>query len=239
MDYMIEILTRDFFLIENGHHNRDSVLILLGGSFICSVSGKEFVASENDICIFHAEDVFRRKILEPIRAIYIQFEPFPCPLPTGILKTSDPLRKESSIAHLTRAVLEENRQEIEHYMRDILILHQMAERESIHDETVQRCITCFHQRYAEHIDLNMLSAELAISKHGLIRKFKRVTQKTPIEYLTSVRIARAKELLTNSTRSVGEIAEQCGFDDMCYFSRCYKKKFGDSPLKSRLKKQIN
>ena len=50
-----------------------------------------------------------------------------------------------------------------------------------------------------------------------------------IEYLTNVRMDRAKELLDNSDLSMKEICAMCGYTDPNYFSRSFKKNVGVTP----------
>lgn len=50
-----------------------------------------------------------------------------------------------------------------------------------------------------------------------------------IEYLTDVRMEKAKELLRNSSKSIKEICLEVGYADSSYFSRIFKKNVGVSP----------
>lgn len=66
------------------------------------------------------------------------------------------------------------------------------------------------------------------------RSFKTKTQKTPHNYLIDLRIYRAKQLLViNSYESIENISLKCGFRDSFYFSTCFKKHTGLSPLQYR------
>lgn len=66
------------------------------------------------------------------------------------------------------------------------------------------------------------------------RRFKLKTKKTPHDYLIEFRIDRAKQLLIiNTQESIENIAIKCGFSDSFYFSTCFKKHVGFSPLQYR------
>jgi YesN/AraC family two-component response regulator len=52
-------------------------------------------------------------------------------------------------------------------------------------------------------------------------------------YVISVRMLHAIKLLENTTLSIGEIAEECGFCDLAYFSQYFKKYFGKNPTEYR------
>jgi len=66
------------------------------------------------------------------------------------------------------------------------------------------------------------------------RCFKAETQKTPLAYLTDLRMDRAKKLLVMpSCESIEIISAKCGFRDSFYFSSCFKKHTGLSPLPYR------
>lgn len=68
------------------------------------------------------------------------------------------------------------------------------------------------------------------------RCFKAETNKTPLTYLTELRIDRAQQLLMMPTyESIETISAKCGFGDSFYFSTCFKKHTGLSPLQYRKK----
>lgn len=68
----------------------------------------------------------------------------------------------------------------------------------------------------------------------LRRLFKNEFDETPLEYITRLRINQAKVLLVQDNfRGVGDVSRQCGFSDSFYFSSCFKKHTGLSPLQYR------
>lgn len=79
-------------------------------------------------------------------------------------------------------------------------------------------------------DLTKLTS---MSKSGLMRQFRLYMGTTPYSYLLSCRITQAKELLSLTDLSVGEIAEQVGFRDESNFSARFTSLTGISPLQYR------
>ncbi len=230
MKFLSEIINRENFVIEYGSHVRDSIIIVLEGQFECTIHGDFFTAQRGDICVFRRDTLFDRHVLQSLKCVYIQFEEFPVPLQSGLLKTTDLIRTQNTILHLTRAVEEQNRELTEHFIRDILLLHRSPRSAPVPtDPIVSGCIALFNARMAENITLDLLAETFSISKQGLIRKFKQRTRKTPMEYLNFTRINQSKLLLRDSSLAVGDIALQCGFDNVYYFSNCFKRATGLSP----------
>jgi two-component system, response regulator YesN len=92
----------------------------------------------------------------------------------------------------------------------------------------------------EFIVKNYLISELKvedISKHVFINyshlcyTFKKETGKTIIEYLTEVRIKKAKEIIDGGNLVIQDVADKVGYEESNYFSRCFKKYYGLSPSK--------
>lgn len=81
----------------------------------------------------------------------------------------------------------------------------------------------------------------ALEKYGynpdyLRRSFKKHTSLSPLSYLNSLRIEKAKELLVfEHFLSVDQVAARCGFNDSFYFSTAFKRHVGESPLKYKKK----
>jgi signal transduction histidine kinase/CheY-like chemotaxis protein len=81
----------------------------------------------------------------------------------------------------------------------------------------------------EGFDIHRLSNEMAMSRTQLYRKFRSLTNMTITEYLRSLRLHRAKELLHDSVLTVAETAYRTGFRNVSHFSRVFKREFGENP----------
>lgn len=80
------------------------------------------------------------------------------------------------------------------------------------------------------------SAELAknlfISDSQIYRKIRAITGKSTAVFIRSIRLKYAKELLSNTDKTVSEVAYEAGFNDPSWFSRAFKNEFGASPSSS-------
>ena len=68
-----------------------------------------------------------------------------------------------------------------------------------------------------------------MSEANFRRRFHEYTQQTPIEYRNNVRLNHARMKLQSGLYNVSEVAEDCGFTNLSFFTRLYKKKFGHTP----------
>ena len=79
-------------------------------------------------------------------------------------------------------------------------------------------------------DVNSLAKELNLSRSALFRKFRELDNVTPNEIIQEIRLKKSMELIQQSDLTIAEIAYMVGFDDARYFSTCFKKYFGKTPV---------
>lgn len=84
------------------------------------------------------------------------------------------------------------------------------------------------RNYSDHIDLGNISDEAYFSKFHFIRLFKNAYGKTPHQYLTSVRIEKAKQMLQLG-KTVSFTCNALSFESLGSFSRLFKQIVGISP----------
>lgn len=70
-----------------------------------------------------------------------------------------------------------------------------------------------------------------VSEYHFIKKFKKETGLTPLQYKTKILVSKAIELLETTNLNISEISRTLGFADSLYFSRVFKKETGVSPKK--------
>jgi len=87
---------------------------------------------------------------------------------------------------------------------------------------------------ARPTDTSDIAREVGLSERTFRREFKRHTGLSPHQYCLQLRMTQARRWLTESSMSIKEIAADCGFQDVQYFSRLFKKKVGLSPAYFRM-----
>lgn len=100
---------------------------------------------------------------------------------------------------------------------------------SKHRQVVDFMTQYIHEHYAEEVTLAELSEKIYISRNHLSIIFKNITGETFNNYLTRVRIEKARELLLERNMLVYEVAERVGYKNVPYFSTLFKKITGLNP----------
>lgn len=100
---------------------------------------------------------------------------------------------------------------------------------------LNRVLEFMYQNLVSDITLDELAGVACLSVFHFARAFKLATGSAPVQYLTDLRIARAKALLTDLSISVEDVAFSTGFSSGTNFARAFKKSVGLSPTQYRSK----
>lgn len=90
------------------------------------------------------------------------------------------------------------------------------------------------KNYEEPIKLSDVAALVNMSESAFSHFFKKKTNTTFIDYITNLRIARACQMLTETSHTVAEICYTVGFNNLSNFIRIFKKKKGSTPNEYRV-----
>lgn len=113
-----------------------------------------------------------------------------------------------------------------------MILNQLYNHE---DDSLKKLQKYVEQNYDKEILVGDLAKKFAFSPRTLVRKFKKNTGITPLEYIQQVRIEAAKRMLEKNTNSVSEIIFKCGYNDGATFRKVFKRLTGMAPLEYKAK----
>ena len=75
-------------------------------------------------------------------------------------------------------------------------------------------------------NIELIAVQLAVSRSVFFKKLKAITGLAPVELVRQIRLAKSCELIKTTTSSFTEIAQIVGFNDLGYFGKCFKKRYG-------------
>ncbi len=105
----------------------------------------------------------------------------------------------------------------------------VGKREEKSNSIIEMAEEYIKDNFHKDVSLDEVSKTVNISPYYFSKIFKEGTGKNFIEYLTNIRMERAKELLSTTEHSMKEICAMCGYSDPNYFSRSFKKNVGVTP----------
>ncbi len=111
----------------------------------------------------------------------------------------------------------------------------ISKREEQTNSIIKKAKLFIEENYHKDISLEDVSRIVDISSYYFSKLFKEETGENFIEYLTNIRIDKAKKLLQNRDMSIKNICVDTGYSDPNYFSRIFKKQVGVTPTEYREK----
>ena len=240
----------------NIQHSHDfcEILYVAGGAGEAILEGKKFRLAPGDLEVVNPGTLHeeRTDAKAPLRLIFLAIRDFAVPgLPAGCLSqekyrvlSCGEYRYKMDI--YLRELLQETSSQIEFYQEisqglvsALLVLVMRLIRINPEDEAAlsqecQKIKEYLDQNFTSPITLDSLSETVYISKHYLSHLFKEQTGVSPIKYLTSKRMEKACELLSETELPVSEVSKAVGYENPLYFSQVFKRIYGISPVKYRM-----
>lgn len=157
----------------------------------------------------------------------------------GLKKGADayltkPFHKEELLVRLEKLI--ELRKELQKGLggKEPAYLTKQKSKQTIEDIFLKKLHKAV-EKNMDNTDLEILHLCRAVhlSHTQVYRKLKALTGKTPSQFIRSIRLNKALELLKDNTFSVSEVAYETGFKDPAYFSRVFLQEFGSAPSAMR------
>lgn len=107
---------------------------------------------------------------------------------------------------------------------------------SLDEELVRKALNFVEENIDNpEYSIEDLSKDLGLSKTHLNRKLQSIVDLTPLQFIRSIRLKRAAQLLTNSQYNINEISYMVGFNTLKYFNSHFKEEFQMTPSQYREK----
>lgn len=182
--------------------------------------------------------VLKRSMLEPTAFHFIELSG-ELALPPGKVRLRDVGRLASTFDYLIRLRSEQpygNPDDITHLIRDLLFLAQLEQasattsRLETSDPLMHRVAALLERQACEPgFSLQEIAEQSGLRAPQLSTRFQSAYGRSPIQFATSVRLAKAMKLLVETDLTLDAVAEQCGYQNAFYFSRVFTKHMQISP----------
>lgn len=96
-------------------------------------------------------------------------------------------------------------------------------------ERIKVMLQYIHDHYADEITLSKIARHAMISESECLRCFQKNIGISPIQYVKQYRIQKASEMLSATDQKISDIGVLCGFSDISYFIKSFKKAKGRTP----------
>lgn len=115
--------------------------------------------------------------------------------------------------------------------RHYIITQDVSTKEGRRIEHLKKALEVIENSYPDCITLDDLAKAAGMNSKYFCRYFREMTHRTPIDYLNYYRIEQACFKLATSNSSIADIGMSCGFNDVSYFIKTFKKYKGMTPKK--------
>ena len=124
--------------------------------------------------------------------------------------------------------------EIISYIAELCRKHTTEKRKNVNNNCIKQGIIYIREHFMESLDVETIATYAGFSRYYFSRQFKEVTGMTVMQYVTFLRCRHARELLEEGV-SVSRTAIECGFTELSYFTKVFKRQYGILPSKIQIK----
>ena len=136
-------------------------------------------------------------------------------------------------------LLEQRRNLRERFGKEIKVQPKDITVTSVDERFLQKVIAKMEEKISDSsFSVETFSMEIGMSRKNFHRKLVALIDQSPNEFIRIFRLKRAAQLLEQKSGNVSEIAYQVGFQNLSYFTKCFKEQFGVAPNEFLNKKTV-
>jgi transcriptional regulator GlxA family with amidase domain len=110
---------------------------------------------------------------------------------------------------------------------------RLARSKQVNDAAIARCQTWIADHYQEASPVSAMARLSGLAERSFKRRFQQATGMSPLEYVHTVRLEEAKQMLESSDAPVEAIASEVGYEDAGFFSRLFRRQVNLTPSQYR------
>ena len=109
----------------------------------------------------------------------------------------------------------------------------LARSRQVADAAIARCQTWIAQHYDEPSPVTAMVRQSGLAERSFKRRFQQATGMPPLEYVHTLRLEEAKQMLESTDASIEAIASEIGYEDPGFFTRLFRRKVNLTPAQYR------
>ncbi len=240
IDFVINHKDKSFKWVSENRENH-IIGVTLSGSADHDFGYKKMNIAKNDIYFLNQKDDYKVNVLEKGECISVHFTTYePIDTDSFCIKMQD---IKDTIALLDKIKIHHSKTTNGHNMAMSYLYRLCANFEEIRqkkyspkDDRMVKAKEYIDVHFKEKDCIAIASSTCDISRRRFNDLFKEQFDTTPNRYLTMRKIDFAKQLLKTGWLALAEISDLCGFDDVYYFNKVFKKETGYTPGQYRKNK---
>ncbi|WP_010136040.1 hybrid sensor histidine kinase/response regulator transcription factor [Ochrovirga pacifica] len=129
---------------------------------------------------------------------------------------------------------------ISKFKKEIILEPKEMVSTSADEEFLKKAIAIIEENlHDNNFNVNQFTQKMNMSRSVVYRKIKALTDQSITEFIRTIKLKKAAQMLVKTAMSVSEIAYEIGFSDLKYFRSCFKKQFNEVPSVYRSKNAEN
>lgn len=232
------------------------ILFVIDGKGIIEIEETPFNILKNDIIVYNANmrHFERSSSEEPMEAVFIAFDKIQvkdlapnCILPQNANCVFNATPFASTLVLLFDLIRDELTEKNDFYAEIVkdashtllmyifrIISHTLSTVSLLNKDNILNVVLPYIEKnYLQNISLSDIAAQCFVNKYYLSHVFTESLSMSVGQYIRSKRISLAETYISETDSSISDIAVQCGFTDLTYFNRQFKKSTGVTPLQYR------
>jgi len=232
---------REKFFMENYLGSTDIFALVKSGSFAFESKDGCYTVGANEGALFRRDVLYHRQILSPVTMYLFRYQSEAPVFQTDKIIFSDISRIQSTLAlldQIDRGIFKNEFELRSSILSDLITQHTiensvLAATAGKISNPIGIAISQISENLNKKINLAAIGTLTGLSYVQFVRRFKAETGMTPSEYISVLRLQKAKSLLAETPLPIRQIAYACGFENEYYFSNFFKKHTTLSPTAFR------
>lgn len=234
-------LYREHFEHETYSGQDDILALVESGSFwVDDGTGRQTVGPLEAVC-FKEGKTYERKVLQPMKLYLFRYHAGSGIFPSGKVTFRDVARVRSTLQLLNTSNEEEFYNDFAYkqaLFNDLITQYRLENARGLRylatsDPVISQAVVDINAGLHQKLRLTELAEEYYLSYVQFSRRFKAAVGITVQDYITEMRLKKAKTLLADSDLTIKQIALNCGFANEYYFSNFFRKHQSISPSEFR------